>query len=130
MPNWDLRKPAAFDLTAASPLNQSILTEACVTAGSSAQVSERRKHASNDVKCSELGWSCISLAAETYGCWGAGALLHLSCLASWLATRLQISCHLNTLWYAQPGSCQSKCKGTAILSIWHQLWHHSSTTIG
>ena len=37
VPNWDLGKPAAFDLTAASLLNQSILNEACVTAGSSAR---------------------------------------------------------------------------------------------
>ena len=84
VPNWDLGKPAAFDLTVASPLNQSILNEACVTAGSSARVSEQRKHASNDVKCSELGWSCIPLAVETYGCWGAEARLHLSRLASCL----------------------------------------------
>ena len=26
VPNWDLGKPAAFDLTVASPLNQSILS--------------------------------------------------------------------------------------------------------
>ena len=91
MPNWDLGKPAAFDLTVASPLNQSILNEACVTAGSSARVSEQRKHASNDVKCSELGWSCIPLAVETYGCWGAEARLHLSRLASRLAARLNCS---------------------------------------
>ena len=91
VPNWDLGKPAAFDLTVASPLNQSILNEACVTAGSSARVSEQRKHASNDVKCSELGWSCISLAVETYGCWGAEACLHLSRLASRLEARLNCS---------------------------------------
>ena len=70
VPNRDLGKPAAFDLTVASLLNQCILTEACVTAGSSGWVSKQRKHASNDVKCSELGWSCIPLAVETYGCWG------------------------------------------------------------
>ena len=29
VPNWDLGKPAAFDLTVASPLNQSIVNEAC-----------------------------------------------------------------------------------------------------
>ena len=34
-PNWDLGKPAAFDFTVASPLNQSNPNEACVTAGSS-----------------------------------------------------------------------------------------------
>ena len=77
VPNWDLGKPAAFDLTAASPLNQSILNEACVTAGSSARVSEQRKHASNYVKCSELGCSCIPLAVETYSCCmlGSGSTL-------------------------------------------------------
>ena len=60
----------------ASNINQSILNEACVTAGSSARVSEQRKHAFNDVNCSELGWSCIPLAVETYGCWKAEARLH------------------------------------------------------
>ena len=40
VPNWELGKPAAFDLTVASPLNPSTLTEACATVGSSAQVSE------------------------------------------------------------------------------------------
>ena len=43
---------AAGELTVASPLNQSILNEACTKAGSSARVSEERKHASNDMKCS------------------------------------------------------------------------------
>ena len=91
VPNWDLGKRAAFDLTVASPLNQSILNEARVTEGSSARVSKQRKHASNHVKCSELGWSCIPLAIETYGCWGAEARLHLSRLASCLAARLNFS---------------------------------------
>ena len=66
VPNWDLGKPAAFDLTVASPLNQSILNEACVTAGSSARVSEQRKHASNDVKCSELGCIRWQLGLDTF----------------------------------------------------------------
>ena len=72
VPNWDLGKPAAFDFTVASPLNQSILNEECTKAGLSALVSEQRKHASNDVKCSELGWSCIPLAVET--CMAPGEL--------------------------------------------------------
>ena len=33
VPNWDLGKPATFDVTVATLLNQSILNEACVTAG-------------------------------------------------------------------------------------------------
>ena len=91
VPNWDLGKPAAFDLTVTSPLNPITLNEACVTAGSSAQISEQRKHASNYAKCSELGWACIPLAVETYGCWGAEARVHLSHLASRLAARLNIT---------------------------------------
>ena len=43
VPNWDLGKPAAFDLTVTSPLNPITLNEA---AGSSAQVFEQRRHAS------------------------------------------------------------------------------------
>ena len=46
VPNWNLGKPATFDLTVVSPSNKSILNEACVAAGSSARVSEQRKHAS------------------------------------------------------------------------------------
>ena len=42
--NWSLGKPAAFDLTVASPLNPSIFSEAGVTAGSAAKVAECRKH--------------------------------------------------------------------------------------
>ena len=78
----------ASDLTVTSLLNPITLNEACVTAGSSAQISEQRKHASNDAKCSELGWACKSLAIETYGCWGAEARVHLSRLASRPAARL------------------------------------------
>ena len=53
-----------------------------------ARVSEQREHAFNDVKCSELGWSCITVAVETYGCRGAEARLHLLRLASHLTARL------------------------------------------
>ena len=45
----------------------------------------------NDVKCSELGWSCMPLAVENHGYWGAEARLHLSRLASRLAARLNCS---------------------------------------
>ena len=83
--NWSLGKPAAFDLTVASPLNPSVLSEAGVTAGSAAKVAECRKHDVNDPKCSELGWKCIPLALETYGCWGAEARETLSRLATRLA---------------------------------------------
>ena len=87
IPHWDLGKPAALDLTVTSTLNSSTLMEAGVTNGSAALAAEVRKHNANDAKCSELGWSCIPIAVETYGCWGAEAMQMLSRLASRLATR-------------------------------------------
>ena len=63
------------------------LMEAGVTSGSAALAAEVRKHNANDAKCSELGWSCIPIAVETYGCLGAEAMQMLSRLASRLATR-------------------------------------------
>ena len=42
--HWSLGKPAAFDLTVASPLNPFILSEAGVKAGSAALKAVRRKH--------------------------------------------------------------------------------------
>ena len=43
------------------------------------------KPASNDPKCSELGWVCIPLAVETYGNWGKEARDTFSPLATRLA---------------------------------------------
>ncbi|KAL5516758.1 hypothetical protein EMCRGX_G002166 [Ephydatia muelleri] len=72
--NWLCGKPAAaFDLT--------------VHAGSAAVAAELRKHSANDAKCSELGWTCIPLVAESYGAWGSEAVQAISRLASCLATR-------------------------------------------
>ena len=69
IPHWDLGKPAALDLTVTSTLNSSTLLEVSVTGGSAALAGKVRKHNSNDAKCLELGWSCIPIAVETYGCW-------------------------------------------------------------
>ena len=103
--------------TVASPFNQSILTEACVTAGSYARVSEQRKNASNDFKCSELGLSCIPLAVETYGCWGAEARLHLSRLASRLAARLNCSkSHATSTLYGRLNLVLVRANARAMLS--------------
>ena len=88
VPHWVLGKPAAFDITVTSPLTPITLHEASVTSGSTAQVAENRKHASNDTKCSELGWVCVPLAVEVYGCWGPEAQTNLSRLAARLAIRL------------------------------------------
>ena len=85
-PNWDLGKPAAFDLSITSTLQSSVLLEASVTAGSAALLAENRKHNSSDKKCDELGWACIPLV-ETYGCWGDEAVAALSKLAARLSIR-------------------------------------------
>ena len=69
--NWLCGKPAAFDLTVVSPLNPTFISEAGRTAGSAAVAAELRKHSANDAKCSELGWTCIPLVAESYGAWAA-----------------------------------------------------------
>eukprot|EP00731_Ephydatia_muelleri_P004035 Em0002g211a len=87
VPNWVLGKPAAFDITVTSPLTPITLHEASVTSGSTAQVAENRKHASNDAKCSKIGWVCVPLAVEAYGCWGPEAQTNLSRLAARLAIR-------------------------------------------
>ena len=72
--NWLSGKPAAFDLTVVSPLNPTFISEAGRTAGSAAVAAELRKHSANDAKCSELGWRCIPLVAESYGAWGSEAV--------------------------------------------------------
>ena len=86
VPNWDLGKPAAFDLSITSTLQSSALLEASVTAGLAALLAENRKH-NSDKKCDELGWACIPLVVETYGCWGAEAVAALSKLAGHLSVR-------------------------------------------
>ena len=48
---------------------------------------EIRKHVANDEKCSRLGWVCIPLSVETYGCWGEEAGRCLDRLATRIATR-------------------------------------------
>ena len=53
-----------------------------MTSGSAALAAEVHKHNVNDAKCSELGWTCIPIAVETYGCWGAEAMQTLSRHAS------------------------------------------------
>eukprot|EP00731_Ephydatia_muelleri_P009658 Em0005g244a len=91
VPNWSTGKPAAFDITVTSPLNPISLPEAKVTGGSAARMAEMRKHISNDPKCRALGWVCIPLAVETYGCWGTEARDSFSRLAARLALQLHCS---------------------------------------
>ena len=67
------RKPAAFGITVTPSLTPVTLNETSVGVGAAAFAAESRKHAANDAKCQELGWSCILLAIETYGDWGIEA---------------------------------------------------------
>ena len=73
MVDWERGRPAARDVTVASPLTPAVLNEAGVTAGAAAAASEQRKHIANDPKCQELSWVCVPLAVETYGNWGREA---------------------------------------------------------
>eukprot|EP00731_Ephydatia_muelleri_P012478 Em0006g1372a len=84
--NCFLGKPAALDVSITSPLNPLTLLEAGVLAKSAAQVTEARKHQANDPKCSELGWVCVPMVAESYGAWGDEASSIISSIASRLAT--------------------------------------------
>eukprot|EP00731_Ephydatia_muelleri_P038663 Em0851g2a len=82
-----LWQACCLDLTVVSPLNPTFISEVGRTAGSAAVAAELRKHSANDAKCSELGWTCIPLVAESYGAWGSEAVQAFSRLASYLATR-------------------------------------------
>ena len=84
-------KPAAFDVTVASPLTPVTLNNASTSVGAAAYAAELRKHVANDTRCQELGWTCIPLAVETYGNWGMEAQSVFSRLASLLAIDQAIS---------------------------------------
>ena len=83
--NWDNGISAAFDVTVASPLNSSTITEAGMYSGAAVRAAELRKHTQNDSKCAELSWKCIPLAVECYGAWGPEALKAFSQVATRLA---------------------------------------------
>eukprot|EP00731_Ephydatia_muelleri_P000193 Em0001g193a len=120
--NWHLGKPAAFDLTITSPLNPITLTEAGVRCGSSALFAEVRKHNANDSKCAELGWVCIPLAVESYGCWGTEAQQSFSRLAARLA--IQMGCsksQATTIVYQRLSLSLMRANARALLSR-ARLW--------
>ena len=71
----------------------------------------------NDAKCSELGWTCIPIAVEIYGCWGAEAMQTLSRLASRLATRGNCSkSHATCLLYGRLSLTLMRANTRALLS--------------
>ena len=51
-----------------SPLNPLHIVEAGISSGAAAKATEERKHRNNDAKCAELGWHCIPMVVESYGC--------------------------------------------------------------
>ena len=53
--------------------------------GAAAEAAERSRHTSNDPKCAELGWVCVSLAIESYCNWGEEARRIFALLAARLA---------------------------------------------
>ncbi|KAL5463780.1 hypothetical protein EMCRGX_G032714 [Ephydatia muelleri] len=123
VPNWLSGKPAAFDLTVVSPLNSKTLNEAGATGGSAAGNAKARKHMANDQKCRELGWVCVPLAVETYGCWGEEAQCSVSRLAAGLALQLQCSkSKAITNIYQRLNLTLVRCNARALLS-WSRLQH-------
>ena len=120
--NWHLGKLAAFDLTITSPLNPTTLTEAGVRCGSSALVAEERKHNANDPKCAELGWVCIPLAVESYGCWGTEAqqsFLRLTARLTRDGLAIQMGCNKSqatTILYQRLSLSLVRASARALLS--------------
>ena len=78
-----------------------------MTALSSARVSEQMKHASNDVKCSEQGWSCMP--------WTAGEL-KLSCIFIALPLPGYSTLNVDSTWFIS-----EQMDRHPIPSRWHQL---------
>ena len=63
LPTWTLGAPAALDLTVVHPLNTKHLTGASMNANPAALRSAvDRKHAENNAKCQELGWTCLPVS--------------------------------------------------------------------
>eukprot|EP00731_Ephydatia_muelleri_P017601 Em0010g699a len=94
------------------------LIEAGAISGSAAAgKAEVRKHNANDPKCRELGWVCIPLAVESYGCWGEEAHSSFSRLAARLALQLQCSkSKATTTIYQRLNLTLVRCNARAMLS--------------
>ena len=57
----------------------------CIVVSHAAQAAEVRKHTANGQRCTNLGWSCIPLAVESYGAWGREAQMCFTLPATRLA---------------------------------------------
>ncbi|KAL5463499.1 hypothetical protein EMCRGX_G032398 [Ephydatia muelleri] len=91
VPIYKIGTEAGFDVTVTSPLTPVTLNEASVSVGTAAHAAEIRKHAANDIRCQDLGWTCVPLAIKTYGNWGKEAHCVFSRLASLLSISQSIS---------------------------------------
>ena len=88
-----------------------------MTAGEAAQAAEARKHTANDQKCTELGWSCVPLAVESYGAWVKEAQECFALLASRLAVHTSSSKSKTTFdLYSQLNLALTKSISRAIIS--------------
>ena len=84
---------------------------------------EAGKHNANDQKYRELGWVCVPLAVETYGCWGEEAQCSVSHLAAHLALQLQCSkSEAITNIYQRLNLTLVHCNARALLS-WSRFQH-------
>ena len=90
---WSLGSAAAFDITVVSPFTVNNMNEAGDLGGVDGVVAraEAKKLAANGPKCRELGWRCIPLAVDTFGCWGRRASQAFEKLSGPLATQLHVS---------------------------------------
>ena len=77
-----------------------------MTTGPEVQAAEARKHTANDQKSTELGWSCVTLAVESYGAWGKEAQEFFTILAS------PSSKSKTTLEPTEPGSDYIDCQSS------------------
>ena len=118
--NWDRGFSAAFDVSVTSPLNPFHIVEVGISPGTAAKATEERKHRNNDAKYAELGWHCIPMVVESYGCWGTEARQALSQLASRLAVRTNTnkSQMLNSL-YGRLNLTLIRCNARAIFCRSH-----------
>ena len=66
IPNCAMGRKVALDVSVTSLLNPQTLLEVGVTATAATLATEARKHKENNPKCSELGWVCIPVVAESY----------------------------------------------------------------
>ena len=109
----------SLPISSSPPVNHVCVGVRC---GSSALFAEARKHNANDSKCAELGWVCIPLAVESYGCWGTEAQQSFSRLAARLA--IQMGCsksQATTIVYQRLSLSLMRANARALLSR-ARLW--------